>query len=426
MPRLASLTSQQLAGIGIIRVDPIIIPEIGIENLLHTLDNPNDYGTKENDEFGTAVAISGNYVVVGVPNEDNASYNSVGKAYIFNAANGALLHTLDNPDPATNSRFGGSISIDGNYSIIGAGGWDKAHIFDVTTGSLVHTLDNPNANTASVFDGFGNSVSIRGNYVIVGAPSEDDTGLSSGKAYIFSTSNAWANTTLEHTLDNPNAYGTSESDFFGISVAISGNYAIIGARSEDDAGGTSSGKAYIFDVTTGSLLHTLDNPNAYATSQFDQFGQSVAISGNYAIVGAYLENDAGGNDSGKAYIFDVTTGSLLHTLDNPRPYGASSAGDLFGESVAISGNYVIVGARYAYEANGSRSGKAYIFDVTTGELLYIVNNPRAPGTTQANEFGGSVAIDGSNILVGAPNVHGGPLVPGDDLGSGTAYTFEIP
>ena len=64
------------------------------------------------------------------------------------------------------------------------------------------------------------------------------------------------------TLNNPNAYGTSASDLFGGSVAISGNYAIVSANSEDDAGGTQSGKVYIFDVTTGSLLHTLNNPNA--------------------------------------------------------------------------------------------------------------------------------------------------------------------
>ena len=63
---------------------------------------------------------------------------------------------------------------------------------------------------------------------------------------------------------------------------------------EDDAGGTSSGKAYIFNVTSGALVHTLDNPNAYSTSASDYFGYSVAISGNSAIVGAYGEDDAGG------------------------------------------------------------------------------------------------------------------------------------
>ena len=164
------------------------------------------------------------------------------------------------------------------------------------------------------------SVAISGNYAIVTTYQENDAGGDdSGKAYIFNVTSG----ALVHTLDNPNAYGTSAGDYFGWSVAISGNYAIVGAILEDDAGGLSSGKAYIFNVTSGALVHTLDNPNAYGTSQADYFGNSVAISGNTAIVGAYFEDDAGGTSSGKAYIFNVTSGALVHTLDNPNAYGTS-------------------------------------------------------------------------------------------------------
>ena len=98
---------------------------------------------------------------------------------------------------------------------------------------------------------------------------------------------------------------TSASDNFGRSVAISGNYAVIGAYGEDDAGGTDSGKAYIFDATTGSLLHTLNNPNAYSTSADDYFGTSVAISGNRVVVGAVCEDDASSTDSGKVYLYNL-------------------------------------------------------------------------------------------------------------------------
>ena len=68
----------------------------------------------------------------------------------------------------------------------------------------------------------------------------------------------------------------------------------------------SSGKAYIFNVTTGALVYTLNNPNAYSTSVGDSFGRSVAISGNYVIVGARYEDDAGGTDSGKVYIYQLS------------------------------------------------------------------------------------------------------------------------
>ena len=108
------------------------------------------------------------------------------------------------------------------------------------------------------------------------------------------------------TYNNPNAYGTSAYDYFGYSVATDGNYAVVGAPYEGDAGGTYSGKAYIFDATTGSLLHTLHNPNAYGTSANDQFGYSVSVDGNYAIIGVPYEDDAGGTNSGKAYVYQLS------------------------------------------------------------------------------------------------------------------------
>ena len=121
----------------------------------------------------------------------------------------------------------------------------------------------------------------------------------------FSASRVNPYLTPSKVLNNPNAYSTSADDYFGSSVAVDGNRAVVGVSTEDDAGGTDSGKAYIFDATTGSLLRTLDNPNAYSTSADDYFGTSVAISGNRVVVGAHGEDDAGGTDSGKAYIYTL-------------------------------------------------------------------------------------------------------------------------
>ena len=392
-----------------------------------TVDNPNAYDTSASDNFSRdAVAISGNYAIVGAYAEDDAGGSSSGKAYILDVTTGALVHTLDNPNAYNTSAFdyfGRSVSISGNYAIVGAYGEDnatgstvgKAYIYDVTTGALVHTLDNPNAYGTSDSEWFGHSVAISDNYAIVGAHFEDDaSGNNSGKAYIFNVTTG----NLVHTLDNPNAYGTSTDDIFGYRVAISGNYAIVGAKDEDDASFVAVGKAYIFNVTTGALVHTLDNPNAYDTSYADFFGSAVAISGDYAIVGASDEDDAGGSGSGKAYIFNVTTGALVHTLDNPNAY-STSASDLFGISVAISGNYAIVGAELEDDAGGTSSGKAYIFNVTTGSLAYTLDNPNAYGTSASDYFGNAVAISGNCTIVGARLE--------DDAGgtqSGKAYIFR--
>jgi outer membrane protein assembly factor BamB len=395
--------------------------------LTHTLDNPTAYGTSFNDSFGSSVGISGNRVIVGAIYEDDAGGNTSGKAYIFDVTTGAQIHTLDDPNAygtTAGDQFGCSVAIDGNRVIVGAQYEDdaggnssgKAYIFDVTTGALLHTLDNPSAYGTAAGDAFGRSVGISGNRVIVSARDEDDAGgTNSGKAYIFDVTTG----ALVFTIDNPNAYGTTAYDQFGSSVGISGNRVIVGAHYEDDAGGADSGKAYIFDVTTGALLHTLDNPSAYGTSVNDYFGFSVGISGNRVIVGAYTEDDATGINSGKAYIFDVTTGALLHTLNNPNAYG-TTANDWFGISTTIGENYAIVCAQYEDDAGGTESGKAYIFDVTTGALVFTIDNPNAYGTSFNDSFGCSVAIDGNRVIVGAQYE--------DDAGgtnSGKAYIFQI-
>ena len=352
------------------------IPEIPPTwSLSSTLDNPNAYDTSYNDRFGNSVAVSGDYAIVGAFFEDELGLTDAGKAYIYNAISGALVHTLDNPNAYGTSEgdwFGYRVAISGNYAIVGAyleddaGGLSsgKAYIYNAISGALLHTLDNPNAYGTSEDDSFGNSIAISGNYAIVGAYDEDDAGgETSGKAYIFNVTSG----ALVHTLDNPNDYGTSAVDVFGYSVAISGNYAIVSAYREDDAGGTRSGKAYIFNVTSGALVHTLDNPNAYGTSEDDFFGNSVAISSDYAVVGANIEDDAPDNNrSGKAYIFDLATGSLFATLDNPNAYGTSTE-DFFGREVAISGNVVIISALESdagYGSNGANSGKAYIYQLS--------------------------------------------------------------
>ena len=401
-------------------------PATVVGSLVRTLDNPNAFALSDGDRFGQRVAISGNYAIVTADREDDAGGFSSGKAYIFDVTTGNLLHTLDNPnavDTSNSDRFGYSAAIDGNYAIVGTPFEDdaigaissgRAYIYNVTTGALVHTLDNPNAYDTVDSDYFGVSVAISGNYAIIGASYEDDAvGNNSGKAYIFNVTTG----ALVHTLDNPNAYGTPQSDFFGISVAISGNYAIVGAQEEEDAGGTRSGKAYIYNVTTGALVHTLDNPNPYGASTSDYFGGAVAISGNYAIVGAQYEDEAGTFSSGKAYIFNVTTGALVHTLDNPNAYGTPQS-DFFGDMVAIDGNYAVVGVQSEDDVGGNSSGKAYIFDVTTGALVTTIDNPNAFGGSDGDFFGNSVGISGDYIIVAAFNEG----EAGNSL-SGKAYIF---
>ncbi|NQU24571.1 MAG: FG-GAP repeat protein, partial [Candidatus Nealsonbacteria bacterium] len=158
-------------------------------------------------------------------------------------------------------------------------------------------------------------------------------------------------------------------EVFGHSVAISGDTAIVGAPTALDPFGIvdAGGSAYLFDVTTGNEVYKLTASDAESD---DYFGSSVAISGNIAIVGAYADDD-GGTDSGSAYLFDVATGDELYKLT------ASDArsGDRFGLSVAISGDKAIVGtsasgtdgAAYLFDvATGNELDKLTASDAESG------------------------------------------------------------
>ena len=406
---------------------PAASADFSSTTLAYTLDNPNAYSTSADDNFGYSASVSNTHAIVGAPGEDDANGNSSGKAYIYNLSDGSLLYTLDNPNPLSTVQgdsFGKSVSISNTHAIVGAAytytdspNSGKAYIYDLSNGSLLHTLVNPNPYGTSSSDLFGLSVAISDTYAIVGASWEDDAGGDySGKAYIFNVTTG----ALLHTLDNPNAYNTSAGDYFGNSVDISDTYAIVGAYQEDDAGSSvnDSGVAYVFNVSDGSLLYTLDNPNPDGQANVDWFGWSVSVSNTHAIVSTYLENDAGGADSGKAYIYDLSNGSLLYTLANPNPYGTSSD-DRFGYSVSISDTYAIVGAIYEDDASGNNSGKAYIFDLSDGSLAYTIDNSNAYGTVGADFFGWSVSISSTHAIVG--------VYREDDAGgssSGKAYIFQ--
>lgn len=401
-------------------------PKIYAGELERTFDNPNVYGTAANDKFGQSVAISVNNIIVGAVNEDSANGVNSGKAYIFDATTGNLLHTINNPNSALNN-FGVSVGISGNFAIVGAASdgvsanEGKAFIFDATTGALIHTLNNPNAYSTTNDDQFGYSVAISGNYAIVGAYGEDSADADdSGKAYIFDVTTG----NLLYTLNNPNAYGAPPVyDYFGYAVAISVNYAIVSAPrnswrtiGESDAGGENSGKVYVFDVTTGELLKTLNSPNNEGDAIYHKFGETVAVYGNYAVVGSpkASNNPNAYGGSGRVHIFDITS-FRSKTIKRPtQTFDPSN--DTFGTSVAILNNNVSVGA----PGVGGLAGEVYVFDATTKDLLQSFSNPNVNNQGTSDNFGNAIAISNNRVVVGDRQV-----ADTDGENSGKTYTFTL-
>jgi hypothetical protein len=180
-------------------------------------------------------------------------------------------------------------------------------------------------------------------------------------------------------------------------VSLSGKIAAVGAPYESGNGVYESGHAYLFDAKSGVLIRTLSSPNPQPNGVF---GYSVALSANIVIVGAPTENASGQQYAGHSYVFNATTGALIKILTSPN---AQSHG-VFGRSLAISGNTVVVGA-YGETANGQPdAGHAYMFVATTGKLIKTLTSPN-PQTYQ--EFGFSVAVSSKIVAVGAPSAGGG-------------------
>lgn len=348
--------------------------------LAHTFDDPT---FTEGDGFGSSVAIDGNRVLVGAPFDDTYG-NSVGQVHLFDAISGSLLRTFDDPMVTSADSFGSSVAIDGDRVLIGSSGDDttgldvgQAHLFNAGTGDLLHTFNDP---TPTGSDSFGSSVAVDGNYVLIGAGGDDTQGQNVSQAHLFDATTGG----LLHTFDDPTV---TDNDFFGTSVAVHGNYVLIGAPG-DNTFGDSVGQAHLFDASTGALLRTFDDP---AITAKDSFGFSAALHGNYVLIGA-PGNVTSGAEVSQAYLFNATTGGLLQTFDDP----SSLSGDGFGISVAIDNDWVLIGA-FRNDSAGTNVGRAHLFDTSSGLLLDTFDDPTV--TTQ-DHFGKSVALDGDGVIIG--------------------------
>jgi hypothetical protein len=343
----------------------------------------------ERDNFGIGVAVYGDTVLVSA-NESlknpTPPYSGPGFAGLFNASTGNQLHKLTPSDVAAGDDLR-VVAIFGNTALVGAPGHDdsgngsgSAYLFDVTTGQEIRKL---RASDGGPLKLFGAGVALFGNTAVVSTGGQNVP--QGGAAYVFDI------TTGQEIRKLTPSDGVPGDQFGGSSVgggvAISGITAIVSAHSHGEGGA-----AYLFDVTTGQELNKLQ---AVAGGQF---GYSVAIFGNKAIVG----NPSTGY--GAAYIFDVTTGQELYKLEPsgfiPSPPYFDSG---FGGSVAINGNTAIVGARW--------EDAAYLFDVTTGEFLKKLYGPPNEGT-----FGLRVAISDNLAVVGSRF---------ENNWTGAAYVFDV-
>jgi hypothetical protein len=304
-------------------------------------------------------------------------------------AGGATPTTLSSPSIQTGEDFGNSVATSGPYVVVGAphetalGDAQAGHawIFDATSGTVTK-LTSPHTQTGGHF---GFSVAVSGTTVLVGAPLETASGSSgAGRAYTFSA-------VTGDLIANYTSPSIQSDEGFGFSVAISGTTAVIGAPFESASGLSHAGHAWIFNTSTG----TSTKLTSYTPQTDGEFGISVAVDESTVVVGAPAETSAGFSQAGNVYTFDSSSGALRAAFGstNAEVQGA------FGLSVAIHGSTVLVGAPGEAVGTNVAAGHAYTFNAISGLQITEYTSP----SVETNEsFGYSVAINGTDLLVGAP------------------------
>ncbi len=347
-------------------------------------------GLEFGDYFGYSVSISGNYAVVGAYADDDNGGNS-GAAYVFVYANTIWTQQakLTASDGASVDFFGKRVAIDGDYIIVGAENnltKGAAYVF-FRTGTIWTQQAKLTASDGASGDDFGSSVSISGAYVAIGA--EGDNSFE-GSAYIFHRSGVVWTATTKLTAPAGDAF-----DYYGASISISGDIVIVGADFDDDIA-VNAGAAYVYqrDGTNWNLQSKLLPTSGDAASFF---GRSVYILGDTLIVGAPNDNEKAPS-AGAAYIFQNIGNTWTMIQKIVAQDGREGAA--FGESVCLHRNTVVVGAMRD-DLNGVNAGAAYIFKNENG--AWIQEAKLLPSDfSPENYFGLSVAIFGDFCMVGAP------------------------
>ena len=355
------------------------------------------------DNFGWSVAISGNFGIVGAPNDAVGTNANQGSAsiYQYNGSNWVLMQKLTDPTGVATDYFGISVHISGNYAIVGAYGdagtfqdEGSASIYQYNGSSWVLMQKLTDA-TGAAFDYFGISVYISGNYAIVGSYSDDAPAVDQGSASIYRyDGSSWV--LMQKIFDATGA----ASDNFGISVSISGNYAIVGSYLDDaPAANQGSVSFYQYDGSSWVLMQKIFDATGIAN---DQFGDCVSISGNYAIVGAWMDDNGIIANQGSASIYQYNGSSwvLMQKIIDV----SGSASDQFGVSVSISDDYAIVGSYFDDIGANTDQGSVSIYlrvGLEWQKLQFVTD----PGGKPLNNFGDAVTIDGSTkrFLIGANN-----------------------
>jgi len=311
-------------------------------------------------EFGRAVAIQGNLVIVGARFAQVGNLSKAGAVYVFRKHKGSWRYEekITSPTPADEDNFGRALAIQGDTLVVTArkekstaNDVGAAYIYRYKGGRWVHT-EKLTASDPAAGAYFGQSVAIQGNRLAIGARNADPNGA--GAVYLFRrTADGW----LEFAKVTP-PDGVSD-DQFGFTVAMVGNEMAVGARRADLTGAKDAGAAYVYAVNRASA-ELVVKLTAGDFKKSDQFGQSIAMAGDIIAVGSNRADISANADQGAIYLFQRQGNTWVQTEKLTASDGLK--GDEYGYSLSASGKNLVTGAHFA----DSTAGAAYVIPLKSG------------------------------------------------------------
>lgn len=365
------------------------------------------------DAFGRDVAISGNYAVIGVPGDQVGTNPRQGSVSVFHydGSGWVFMQKITDASGAAEDQFGTSVAISDNYIVVGASLDDLGSNFDQGSASIYRfngsnweLMQKITDGSGANLDRFGTSVSVYGNIVIVGAPNDniganEDQG--SVSVYQLTGTFGWVLMQKIHAVES--RFGTGDTgapnDLFGTSVSISSDYIIVGVPGDRINFNMNQGSIYIYHYNGSSWVLTQKISDLTGRAG-DTFGSSVSMFGDYVVVGIPFAEVSGTFDQGAVNVYRYNGSSWVFMQKISDVNGEEV--DHFGHKVFISGDFIIIGSEQDDVNENDNQGSASIyrrFGNGWTRLQYITD----PMGVASDFFGSSIAIDGVSrrFLVGA-------------------------
>jgi hypothetical protein len=353
-------------------------------------------GTAAGSSYGAAVALTGSVLAVGAPDESLGLRPRVGRVY---------LHHLAGATPTLPARVlsppDEALAADMRFGTALAAAGGRLAVSAPAAGSVyLYAAESGVLEAALIAQGaasgsFGAALAVSGARVVVGDPLAAVDGVAAGTVSVFDVAAAPVGPAA-YTMANPSP---SVDDLFGAAVAIDGSRVVVGAPG-DDTRAPDAGRIYVYDLAAddpGLPVLILDHPTPEAS---DRFGDSVAVTGTLVVVGAPMDDHAGMADAGSVFVFDLagpSPGTLVGTLTKPLP----KADDQFGSTLAASGALVVVGCPLDDPA-ALNAGSGFVFRLG-GSNQDQPEARLAPATLATEDrWGTAVAIDGARAALGSP------------------------